>query len=308
MSRLRNLPAFLFCIFLYICFYKTAKPFTFHLPDIININSSLRKINNMATIKIYQADAFTGKLFGGNPAAVCPLNEWLPDETMQQIAIENNLAETAFFVKNETGYKLRWFTPEYEIDLCGHATLASAHILFTELGFEGDTIHFDTVKAGPLAVTKTGDKYTLDFPSRPAIHIELPNGLAEALGEKQPIAVYRSRDYLVVYETEDDIVELEPDFFALSKMDTLGVIVTAPGKNSDFVSRFFEPSAGIPEDPVTGSAHCNLIPYWADRLGKNELHAFQLSARKGELWCELKGDRVLISGNAVTYLRGEITI
>jgi len=259
-------------------------------------------------IPIYQADAFTDKLFGGNPAAICPLDEWLPDQTMQKIAVENNLAETAFFVKNEIGYKLRWFTPEYEIDLCGHATLASAHILFTELGFEGDAIYFDTVKAGNLIVTKNGDKYTMDFPSRPAIHIEPPVGLIEALGEELPKEVLRSRDYFLVYETENEIKDISPDFFALSKMDTVGVIVTAPGNEVDFVSRFFAPGAGIPEDPVTGSAHCNLIPYWAEKLGKSKLHAYQLSARKGELWCELKGDRVLISGKAVTYLKGEIFV
>jgi PhzF family phenazine biosynthesis protein len=259
-------------------------------------------------IKIYQADAFTDKLFGGNPAAICPLEDWLPDDIMQKIAIENNLAETAFFVKNETGYKLRWFTPEYEIDLCGHATLASAHILFTELGHQGDTIHFETVKSGTLTVKKEGDKYTMDFPSRPAIHIDPPVGLAEAIGEKQPLEVLRSRDYFLVYESEADIKDITPDFFALSKMDTVGVIVTAPGKDVDFVSRFFAPGAGIPEDPVTGSAHCNLIPYWAEKLGKDKLHAYQLSARKGELWCELKGERVLMSGNAVTYLRGEIFV
>jgi len=260
------------------------------------------------TIPIYQADAFTDKLFGGNPAAICPLEKWLPNEIMQKIAVENNLAETAFFVKNETGYKLRWFTPEYEIDLCGHATLASAHILFTELGYRNDTIHFETLKAGTLSVKKNGHKYTMDFPSRPAIRIDAPIGLAEALGEKQPLEVLRSRDYFLVYESENDIREISPDFFALSKMDTVGVIVTAPGKDVDFVSRFFAPGAGIPEDPVTGSAHCNLIPYWAEKLGKNKLHAYQLSARKGELWCELKGDRVLMSGNAVTYLRGEIFV
>ena len=260
------------------------------------------------TISIFQADAFTDKLFGGNPAAICPLTEWLPDEVMQKIAIENNLAETAFFVKTINGYKLRWFTPEYEIDLCGHATLASAHILFTELGFNEDTIHFETLKAGTLIVKKDGDKYTMDFPSRPPIPIERPNGLAEALGEKEPIAFLRSRDYFLVYETEQDIIDLTPDFFALSKMDTLGVIVTAPGNNSDFVSRFFAPGAGIPEDPVTGSAHCNLIPYWAKALGKNNLHAYQISARRGELWCELKGERVLMSGKAVTYLKGEIRV
>jgi PhzF family phenazine biosynthesis protein len=259
------------------------------------------------TIPIYQADAFTDQLFGGNPAAICPLSEWLPDEVMQQIAKENNLAETAFFVKTTNGFALRWFTPEYEIDLCGHATLASAHILFTELAYNGDTIHFETVKAGVLTVKRDGDKYTMDFPSRPPIPIEVPNGLTEALG-KQPIAILRSRDYFVVYETEDDILNITPDFFALSKMDTVGVIITAPGKKSDFVSRFFAPGAGIPEDPVTGSAHCNLIPYWANKLGKEKLHAYQLSARKGELWCELKGDRVLMSGKAVTYLKGEIFI
>ena len=262
----------------------------------------------MMTIPIYQADAFTDKLFGGNPAAICPLTEWLPDETMQKIAIENNLAETAFFVKNGTGYKLRWFTPEYEIDLCGHATLASAHILFTQLGHNEDFIHFETVKAGTLIVTRSGDKYTMDFPSRPPIHIEMPNGLTEALGDAIPLEVLRSRDYFLVYESEDDINDIVPDFFALSKMDTVGVIVTAPGKNVDFVSRFFAPGAGVPEDPVTGSAHCNLIPYWADKLGKTKLHAYQLSSRKGELWCELNGDRVLMSGNAVTYLKGEIFV
>jgi PhzF family phenazine biosynthesis protein len=258
------------------------------------------------TIPIYQADAFTDRLFGGNPAAICPLDQWLPDETMQKIAVENNLAETAFFVKNETGYKLRWFTPEYEIDLCGHATLASAHILFTQLGYKKDVIHFETVKAGTLTVSRDGDKYTMDFPSRPAIPIEMPNGLAEALSEKKPLEILRSRDYFLVYKTEKDVREISPDFFALSKMDTVGVIVTAPGEKVDFVSRFFAPGAGIPEDPVTGSAHCNLIPYWAGKLGKTTLHALQLSSRQGELWCELKGDRVLMSGKAVTYLKGEI--
>ena len=258
------------------------------------------------TISIYQADAFTDQLFGGNPAAICPLTEWLPDDVMQKIARENNLAETAFFVKTDKGFLLRWFTPEYEIDLCGHATLASAHILFTELGYTADSIHFETVKAGVLTVQRDGDKYTMDFPSRPPIPIEIPNGLLEALGTKQPVAIFRSRDYFVVYKSEADIRDITPDFSAVSKMDTVGVIVTAPGEKVDFVSRFFAPGAGIPEDPVTGSAHCNLIPYWAKKLGKDKLHAYQISARKGELWCELKGDRVLMSGKAVTYLKGEI--
>jgi PhzF family phenazine biosynthesis protein len=258
------------------------------------------------TIPIYQADAFTNKVFGGNPAAVCPLQEWLGDDTMQQIARENNLAETAFFVKNAGAYKLRWFTPEYEIDLCGHATLATAHILFTELGFSGEEIKFETVKAGILTVKKDGDKYQMDFPSRPPIYIETPNGLLEALSEKQPVEVLRSRDYFVVYESEDDIRDISPDMFALSKMDTVGIIVTAKGKKADFVSRFFAPGAGIPEDPVTGSAHCNLIPYWAEKLKKNKLHAYQLSEREGELWCEYHGGRVWMSGKAVTYMKGEI--
>ncbi|RWY54092.1 PhzF family phenazine biosynthesis protein [Mucilaginibacter gilvus] len=260
------------------------------------------------TIPIYQADAFTDELFGGNPAAVCPLNDWLPDAVMQKIALENNLAETAFFVKNSTGYLLRWFTPELEIDLCGHATLASAHIIFTELGYEGDTIYFETVKAGTLAVKRDGDKYAMDFPSRPPFAADTPEGLVAALGGKKPLKVFRSRDYMLVYETEDDILNIIPDHSALAKIDTLGIIVTAPGKKVDFVSRFFAPAAGVPEDPVTGSAHCNLIPYWAARLGKNILHAYQVSARKGELWCELKGDRVLMAGKAVTYLKGEIYV
>lgn len=260
------------------------------------------------TIPIYQADAFTNQLFGGNPAAVCPLTEWLPDETMQKIAAENNLAETAYFVKTDTGYHLRWFTPELEIDLCGHATLASAHIIFTELGFTGEAIHFSTEKAGVLIVTKHDDRYTLDFPSRPPYAAEMPEGLLEGLGNKVPKEVLRSRDYFLVYENEQDIVDMEPNHFLLSKINAIGIIVTAPGKDVDFVSRFFAPACGVPEDPVTGSAHCNLIPYWAKRLGKNELHAYQLSARKGELWCEHKDDRALMSGQAVTYLKGEIFI
>ena len=260
------------------------------------------------TIPIYQADAFTSHLFGGNPAAICPLTEWLPDEVMQKIAVENNLAETAFFIKTGDSFTLRWFTPEYEIDLCGHATLATAHILFTELGYQGDAIHFETVKAGILTVKRNGDKYNMDFPSRPPIPIETPNGLVEALGGQEPLAVLRSRDFFLEYESEEMIRDIAPDFYALSKMDTVGVIVTAPGKDVDFVSRFFAPGAGVPEDPVTGSAHCNLIPYWAKKLGKNKLHAYQISQRKGELWCELRGDRVLMSGNAVTYLKGEIYV
>jgi PhzF family phenazine biosynthesis protein len=265
-------------------------------------------------IKIYKVDAFTGELFGGNSAAVCPLDKWLPDSLMQNIAIENNLAETAFFVPNSSndGHELRWFTPELEIDLCGHATLATAHIIFTEIYPMNEKITFQTKKAGELIVTrgKGNALYTLNFPARPAAKADLPGGLLSALGcGITPKGVYKARDYMLVYEKEADVKQLSPDFTALAKIDSVfGVIVTAPGDEVDFVSRYFSPGAVIPEDPVTGSSHCSLIPYWADRLGKTQLHAYQISARKGELWCENKGDRVLISGKAVTYLKGEINI
>lgn len=260
----------------------------------------------MLSIPIYQVDAFSDKLFGGNPAAVCPLKEWLPAPQMQKIALENNLAETAFFIPMGKDFEIRWFTPESEVDLCGHATLATAHVLFSHLNFEGDTIHFHTLNAGTLTVSCHDDLYTLNFPSRVPQSCEVPAGLIKALGGKKPVAVLRSRDYFIVYETEADVLALKPNFAALSRIESLGFVVTAPGDNSDFVSRFFAPSAGIDEDPVTGSAHCNLIPYWAERLGKFKLHAYQVSARRGELWCENKGDRVLMSGKAVTYLKGEI--
>lgn len=259
-------------------------------------------------LPIYQVDAFTNQLFGGNPAAVCPLKEWLPAATMLQIAKENNLAETAFFIPKGDDYELRWFTPEIEIDLCGHATLATAHVIFTQLRVQGETIYFHTLQAGTLSVSRKGDLYTLDFPSRVPETASLPEGLMAALGGPMPKQVLKSRDYFLVYENEAEIVSLNPDFSELNKIDAIGFIVTAPGTNSDFVSRFFAPKVGINEDPVTGSAHCNLIPFWAHQLGKNQLHAFQLSERRGELWCELKGDRVLMSGNAVTYLKGEIFI
>jgi len=259
------------------------------------------------TIPIYQVDAFTETLFGGNPAAICPLGEWLPAPQMQKIAAENNLAETAFFIPQGNDFELRWFTPEVEIDLCGHATLATAHVLFTILGYERDVIHFHTLRAGTLSIHRNGDKYMMDFPSRPAEACEVPSGMLEALGGN-PVEVLRSRDYFIVYEKESDVAGLAPDFIALSKIEGIGFIATAPGDNCDFVSRFFAPAAGINEDPVTGSAHCNLIPYWAKRLGKENMHAFQISERRGELWCQIKGDRVLMSGRAVTYMKGEIYI
>jgi len=258
-------------------------------------------------LRIFQVDAFTAKPFAGNPAAVVPLDEWLPDETMQNIALENNLSETAFFVaKGEGNYDLRWFTPTFEIDLCGHATLGSAYAIFEVLGTDAQVLRFQT-KSGEITVERTGGQLVLDFPSRPAMPAEMPEGLAEAIG-REPKEVYRSRDYMLVYDSEDDITAIDPDFSALAKIKTHAVIVTAPGKTSDFVSRFFAPEAGINEDPVTGSAHCNLIPYWAERLGKTELFARQLSSRGGELHCSLQGDRVRIGGSAVLYLEGDIYV
>lgn len=257
-------------------------------------------------LQIFQVDAFTNVPFHGNPAAVVPLEKWLPDETMQAIALENNLSETAFFVREGDGYGLRWFTPTFEIDLCGHATLASSYVLYDQLGATESVLRFQS-KSGLLTVERRGDKLVLDFPSRPAKPSDAPDGLFEALGRK-PLEVFRSRDYMLVYESEDDIRSIAPDFSALARVKTHAVIVTAPGKTSDFVSRFFAPEAGINEDPVTGSAHCNLIPYWAERLGKTELFARQLSARGGELFCELAGDRVKIGGNATLYLKGDIYV
>ncbi len=257
-------------------------------------------------LPLYWVDAFTDKIFAGNPAAVVPLVEWLPDALMQQIAFENGLAETAFFVKTAEGrYHLRWFTPVMEVDLCGHATLASAFIVFTQLGLTGETVTFDS-RSGPLTVKRQpGGLLELDFPSRPAQPCATPDGLVQALGAT-PIQVAKARDIFCVFACEEDVLALRPDFAGLARLDAYAVIVTAPGCDRDFVSRFFALRAGINEDPVTGSAHCTLTPYWSDRLGKAKLHARQISARGGELWCELRGDRVGIAGRAVLYLRGEI--
>jgi PhzF family phenazine biosynthesis protein len=257
-------------------------------------------------LEIFQVDAFTKKVFGGNPAAICPLNEWLPAETMQKIALENNLAETAFFVKKDDGYELRWFTPTVEMDLCGHATLASAHVLYELLGEITDVLKFQT-KSGLLTVEKKDDLLVLDFPSRPAAACEIPDGLIKTIG-KTPKEVLKSRDYLMVYESEEEVRAIKPNFAALLEIDTHAVIVTAKGSDSDFVSRFFAPEVGVFEDPVTGSAHCTLIPYWAEKLGKTKLFARQVSARGGELFCELVGDRVRIGGNAALYLKGNIFV
>jgi len=263
-------------------------------------------------IPIYQVDAFTGQLFGGNPAAVCPLETWLDAQTMQDIAAENNLAETAFYVKKGAEFEIRWFTPKIEVDLCGHATLASGHVIFNYSDFKGEVVTFHS-QSGELKVSKTDDMLTLDFPAtkpEPLDH-EIPAALVEALG-MEPGSVYKSRDLLVLFNKEEDILAIKPKFGmildVLSKEGCLGMIVTAPGERSDFVSRFFAPPAGIDEDPVTGSAHTTLTPFWAVRLDKPRLHAFQLSQRRGELFCQLSGDRVFISGKAVTYLKGEIEL
>lgn len=258
-------------------------------------------------LTIYQVDAFASEVFKGNPAAVCPLEEWIDEGLMQKIALENNLAETAFFVKRDGVYEIRWFTPLAEIDLCGHATVASGFLLFEVLKAENEIIKFYSHKSGELSVEKKGDRYVLDFPSRPVSPAELPDGLIEALG-KAPKEVFKARDYFLVYENEQEILNIKPNFSRLLEVGAHGYIVTAKGDSADFVSRFFAPEVGVPEDPVTGSAHCNLIPFWAERLGKNELFARQVSARGGELFCELNGNRVKIGGNAVLYLKGEIYV
>jgi PhzF family phenazine biosynthesis protein len=259
-------------------------------------------------IPLYQIDAFADGPFTGNPAAVCPLDAWLPTETMQAIAAENNLSETAFFVPEGDFYRLRWFTPSVEVDLCGHATLASAFVVFRYLASERDRVTFQTEKAGTLTVGREDDALVLDFPARPALPCAMSEDVTTALG-KPPTALFASRDYLAVYDRADEIAALSPDFAALAALDRFGVIVTAPGAEGiDFVSRFFAPSRGVPEDPVTGSAHCTLIPYWAARLGKSRLEARQLSRRGGRLSCGLHGNRVTIAGRAVLYLEGTITI
>ncbi len=258
-------------------------------------------------IPYFEVAAFTDKSFGGNPAGVCALPRWLGAATLQRIAAENNLAETAFFVPAGSDYELRWFTPEMEIDLCGHATLASAFILFSELGLRGNAVRFHSCTSGLLTVTREGDVLTLDFPARPATACAVSETLVRGLGRK-PIEALRARDYLAVFPSEAEVRALQPDIGLLKTLDAFGVIATAPGGNCDFVSRFFVPKAGVAEDPVTGSSHCTLVPYWSQRLGKTMLFARQVSWRGGELFCRQAGQRVLIGGKAVLYLRGEIEL
>ena len=257
-------------------------------------------------IPCFHVDAFAGNTFRGNPAAVCLLDAWLADAELQAIAAENNLSETAFVIPRSGEFDLRWFSSAMEVDLCGHATLAAAAVLFNERNFSGDTIQFHS-RSGPLQVSRVGEVFMLDFPARPPKACEPPEALLRGLG-RRPSGVFKSRDYLAVFATEAEVRALAPDFAALKTLDCLGVIATAPGSDSDFVSRFFAPAAGIDEDPVTGSAHCTLIPYWSQRLGKTTLFARQVSRRGGELFCRLAGDRVHIGGKAVLYLRGEIVL
>lgn len=259
-------------------------------------------------LSLFQIDAFTNRIFGGNPACVVPLDTWLPNEILLKIAKENAVAETAFFVDKGDKIHLRWFTPEIEMDLCGHATLATAHCLKTILDYKKDRIIFDTL-SGDVIVTVEGDLYNLDFPSRNPIKADLPELIEKSLNIK-PKEVFKSRDYVLIYENETDIrnIEINRQFFDQVNLDPGGVIVTAVGDNCDFVSRFFTPQASILEDPVTGSAHCSLIPFWSTRLNKQKLIAFQLSERVGKLLCQQHGDRVLISGQAKTYSIGNFWI
>lgn len=262
-------------------------------------------------IDIFQIDAFTDKLFGGNPAAVCPLTEWLEDDVLQKIAIENNLAETAFYVPvSDSKFHIRWFTPDFEMDLCGHATLACAFVLLEEFNYSAEQIVF-TSKSGDLKVKKSDNLYELNFPSRPPQKSQLPEIIVQSLNI-QPVEVWKARDYLLLYENEEEIKRIKPNQSILNQIniDPGGIIFTAKSeqKNIDFVSRLFTPQATVFEDPVTGSAHCTLVPFWAERLNKKELRALQLSERRGELFCTLNKDRVTIRGNAVKYLHGTIEL
>lgn len=254
----------------------------------------------------YQVDAFATRAFEGNPAAVCPLEKWLDDALMQAIAEENNLSETAFFVPDGDGFKLRWFTPKDEVDLCGHATLASAHVIFNVLGYDRERIRFST-RSGDLFVAQKNHLLEMDFPATPLQRREIDAKLAAAFGQT-PIELWSGTDYLALFDSETAIRNLDPDHLLLKQLDLRGVIVTAPGEDYDFVSRFFAPKYGIPEDPVTGSAHCALAPYWAERLNKKVLQARQISKRGGDVGCEVLGERVLLRGNAVTFMEAEISI
>lgn len=262
----------------------------------------------MPQIKIYQIDAFANQLFEGNPAAVCPLAEWLPDETMQKIAAENNLAETAFYVPEGEDFHIRWFTPAVEVDLCGHATLATAYVLFELEGYAQKQVSFQS-RSGELVVVKQeSGLLQLDFPKDYPEYAKTSRKLFEALGIDGAEVLKGKDDYLLVLQSEEDVAALRPNMFLLAEVEARGIIVTAPSQKYDFVSRFFGPRVGINEDPVTGSAFTLLTPFWANRLEKDKLTAKQISPRGGEVFCELAGDRVKISGRAVKYLEGMIAI
>ena len=258
-------------------------------------------------IKIYQVDAFASRVFEGNPAAVCPLDEWLDDEVLQKIAEENNLSETAFFVTSAQDIQLRWFTPRGEVDLCGHATLAAAHVLYKHLGFELPKIKFQT-KSGVLIVTKNASGFSMDFPASNPEIIDAPRDLLAGLGEIVPKQVMASFDYVIVLDSEEDVKNLVPNLSEWMKLDLRGVVVTAAANKVDFVSRCFFPKLGVDEDPITGSAHCELTPYWSAQLKLSLLKGRQLSKRSGIVDCELQGERVILTGNAVDYMSGEIFI
>lgn len=259
-------------------------------------------------LRIYQVDAFATKVFSGNPAAVCPLDQWIDEKLMQDIAMENNLAETAFIVVASSSVEIRWFTPSVEVDLCGHATLAAAYVLFTFEGYKGDVINFQSHRSGRLSVRREGDQLTMNFPTDVFSPVATTDALTAGVSIK-PLEIYRGKtDLMFVYADQSDVTTLAVDYGQLAKLPCRGVIVTAPGNRVDFVSRFFAPQSGINEDPVTGSAHTTLTPYWSRRLDKNELTAMQLSPRQGKLLCKYLGDRVEISGSARSYLRGEIEV
>ena len=258
------------------------------------------------TLKIYQIDAFAKKVFEGNPAAICPLDKWLDDTLMQKIALENNLSETAFFVKEGEKFHIRWFTPTSEVDMCGHATLASAFVLFEILNYENDAIIFSS-KSGDLVVKRDAELLVMDFPAQEILACGIPHAITEAFGVV-PKECYKSMDYLVVFENEEDVLNAEPNFEKLKNIDARGVIITSKSKEYDFICRVFAPKYGINEDPVTGSAFTQLVPYWSEVLNKNEFKAKQVSQRGGELFCKLNGERVKISGYGIKYLEGIITL
>lgn len=255
-------------------------------------------------LKLYQVDAFASEVFKGNPAAICPLENWLSDSLMQQIAAENNLSETAFFVATDDGFHIRWFTPNTEVDLCGHATLASAHVIFNQLAYQAEKIKFDS-KSGPLYVEKCEKGLQLDFPNQQADACDTPRAITAIFG-REPIACFKNQDYIVVFDDEEFVKHVQPDFNALKQLDLRGVNITSSSKEYDFVSRFFAPKFGIDEDPVTGSSFTRLAPYWAKQLNKKSLYAKQVSQRGGEVHCEIHGDRVLISGQTVLYMVASI--